>query len=290
MNNQKDVSLKQKLQEFGLAQSPEKLVSDYPYFGIGHLLVALKNGEKNSKQKAAAYFNNSLWLNWLLENGLDKSPTILPSQQPDQQALKDIPESESVQPEENTPNAVTKTIELQQDIIADPEVFVGENNREKTEETLLAKDDEIQPEVKENLSRLLEEQLNAFKAPIDPKNQNAVASPFFTVDFFASQGIKLSVGSADKLEGKVKKFTEWLSLLKNKSPNPTDLGTDPETEKIIESIAQSSNHTQEVVTETMAEVLIKQGKKQKAIQLYEKLSFLNPSKSAYFAAKIEELK
>jgi hypothetical protein len=40
----------------------------------------------------------------------------------------------------------------------------------------------------------------------------------------------------------------------------------------------------------MAEVLIKQGLIQKAIEVYEKLSLLDPAKSATFAAKISELK
>jgi hypothetical protein len=40
----------------------------------------------------------------------------------------------------------------------------------------------------------------------------------------------------------------------------------------------------------MAEVLEKQGQPEKAIQIYIKLSFLYPEKSAYFAAKIQQLK
>jgi hypothetical protein len=40
----------------------------------------------------------------------------------------------------------------------------------------------------------------------------------------------------------------------------------------------------------MADVFIKQGKVDKAIQLYIKLSFLDPHKSAYFATKIQQLK
>jgi hypothetical protein len=55
-------------------------------------------------------------------------------------------------------------------------------------------------------------------------------------------------------------------------------------------MAEHSNENEEIATEAMAEVLIKQGKPEQAIQIYEKLSFINPSKSAYFAAKIEELK
>ena len=92
------------------------------------------------------------------------------------------------------------------------------------------------------------------------------------------------------LGSKVKKFTDWLKQMKRANQNPTDLGTDIETERLIEKIAQSSNETKEVITETMANVLVKQGKTEKAIQLYQKLSFLNPTKYAYFAAKINELK
>jgi hypothetical protein len=44
------------------------------------------------------------------------------------------------------------------------------------------------------------------------------------------------------------------------------------------------------LTETMAEVLAKQGQIDKAIQLYIKLSFSNPEKTAYFADKIQQLK
>jgi len=78
--------------------------------------------------------------------------------------------------------------------------------------------------------------------------------------------------------------------MKGTGQQPADLGTDAETERIIETIAQTSNETKDIVTEAMAEVLVKQGKTEKALQLYKKLSFLNPAKSTYFAAKIEELK
>ena len=58
----------------------------------------------------------------------------------------------------------------------------------------------------------------------------------------------------------------------------------------IQKLAEASNLETEVETEAMAEVLIQQGKKGKAINVYKKLSLLNPSKSAYFAAKIDQLK
>ena len=60
-------------------------------------------------------------------------------------------------------------------------------------------------------------------------------------------------------------------------------------EKIVAMAAGSVEH-REVVTETMAEVLVKQGSIENAISLYRKLSLAHPDKSAYFAARIEQLK
>ncbi|RZA27185.1 MAG: hypothetical protein EOP02_10495 [Proteobacteria bacterium] len=60
-----------------------------------------------------------------------------------------------------------------------------------------------------------------------------------------------------------------------------------------QAVIQTAAHSieeKEVVTEAMAEVWIKQGHNAKAIDIFNKLSLQNPSKSAYFAAKIEQLK
>jgi hypothetical protein len=87
----------------------------------------------------------------------------------------------------------------------------------------------------------------------------------------------------------VKSFTAWLKSMKKIHP-----GQLPEQneviEKIIQSSSEASNKETDVLTEAMAEVLVKQGKGEKAIEMYQKLSLINPSKSAYFAAKIESLK
>ena len=78
--------------------------------------------------------------------------------------------------------------------------------------------------------------------------------------------------------------------MKQVNNNPADLGTGSDLEKAVALIAENSNESREIVTETMAEILEKQGQADKAIQLYIKLSFINPEKSAYFAAKIQQLK
>ena len=61
-------------------------------------------------------------------------------------------------------------------------------------------------------------------------------------------------------------------------------------EKKVEKMAELSINDREVVTEAMAEVWEKQGNPEKAIDIYNKLSLLNPSKSSYFATLIEHLK
>lgn len=45
-----------------------------------------------------------------------------------------------------------------------------------------------------------------------------------------------------------------------------------------------------IVSETLVEILLKQGKKEKAIEVLKKLIWKFPQKKAYFAARIEELK
>lgn len=115
--------------------------------------------------------------------------------------------------------------------------------------------------------------------------------PLYAIDYFASQGIRLrDEDQQDQLGKKLKSFTEWLKSMKKIHPEKSRDLFDAKTEASIKSEADQSNDKAEVLTETMAEVLIKQGLIQKAIEVYEKLSLLDPAKSATFAAKISELK
>lgn len=53
---------------------------------------------------------------------------------------------------------------------------------------------------------------------------------------------------------------------------------------------ESSIFSDNIVSETLVELLLKQGKKEKAIEVLKKLIWKFPQKKAYFAAQIEELK
>ena len=85
-------------------------------------------------------------------------------------------------------------------------------------------------------------------------------------------------------------FTDWLKTMKRLPVTEVTKNIDKGSEHKVEVLAEHSIEDREVVTEAMAEVWEKQKNYQKAIAIYNKLSLLDPSKSAYFAAKIEDLK
>jgi len=60
-------------------------------------------------------------------------------------------------------------------------------------------------------------------------------------------------------------------------------------ENVFEMAVNSISRNEELVSESLAQVYLSQGKKKQAIEVYRKLSLLNPEKKTYFAAKIENL-
>jgi hypothetical protein len=130
-------------------------------------------------------------------------------------------------------------------------------------------------------------------APIMVEKEEPILifEPLHTTDYFASQGIKLSeeIQGNDKLSKQLKSFTEWIKTMKRINPEKIGVAISEKTEIAITQLAEKSNTEEEILTEAMAEVFSQQGKQDKAVEVYQKLSLLNPAKSAYFAAKIEQL-
>jgi len=132
-----------------------------------------------------------------------------------------------------------------------------------------------------------EENHTSEKAPEAP-----LFEPYYTVDYFASQGIRLVLDEnpTDKLGKQMKSFTDWLKVMRRLPQKNREIVPDIAAEHQVQAIAAHSIERREVVTETMAEVLAMQGMREKATEMYRKLSLLEPEKSAYFAEKIEQLK
>lgn len=60
--------------------------------------------------------------------------------------------------------------------------------------------------------------------------------------------------------------------------------------QMLEVAVKSITENQEVVSETLAELLVRQGRFERAIEMYKRLLLLFPEKSDYFASKIDNLK
>jgi len=140
-------------------------------------------------------------------------------------------------------------------------------------------------------SNSYQQQETALNEVAEKEEEIIAFEPLHTVDYFASQGIKITeeLLTNDKLGSQMKSFTAWLKSMKKLHPGKLEEQS-VATEKLIQTSADESNINTEILTEAMAEVLIKQDKKEKAIEMFSKLSLINPSKSAYFAARIESIK
>ena len=124
-----------------------------------------------------------------------------------------------------------------------------------------------------------------------PEPSALTFEPYHTIDYFASQGIRLKPDEnpGDKLGKQLKSFTDWLKVMRRLPQKDRETVPDRVAEQAVQNFAAHSIESKDVVTEAMAEVLFKQGMRDRARLIYEKLSLLNPDKRAYFAAKIEQL-
>ncbi len=265
----------------------EALVKSYPYFSPAHVLHSARLKQtgntaayQQSVGKSLLHVTNPLWMQYLVE--ADIAPAII-----------GMPETPVV--DKHKQQTAIPSMEDVRDIIRsiDPRKIPDNPPGVDDTEEIALDDTEVLPLPDTKLSGLLSEQLANFKKPVEAGDKLEIETKrLHTIDYFASLGIKVDLNSMpqDKLTFKLRKFTDWLKEMKHVNQQTTDLGTGSDLEQAVALIAENSNESKEVVTETMAEVLEKQGQTEKAIQLYIKLSFINPEKSAYFAAKIQHLK
>jgi hypothetical protein len=249
----------------------KRFTEQYPFFAPAHFLllhkVSAETDEYNSLyQKALLFYHDPVQFASFLDaqqtnydfNGLEVPPVILQNDQPE---ISPEPEPLPDPVEEKVPESKVEELE-DEEPVALPLV------EEPVKETPIT--------------------LTPQKEPL----QELTFEPFHTVDYFASQGIRLSQDEIpkDQLGKQLKSFTEWLRVMKRLPATELVKAVDSSSEKKVENLAQHSIQSADVVTESMAEVWLRQGATHKALDIYNKLSLQNPSKRAYFAAKIENLK
>ena len=290
--------------------SLEKMVSNYPFFGPAQSLLACHYHTvghplaTEQSARATIFYSNPRWWAFQLEEAIQSN-----SEQPISQILipvQNLPPIISISPELpdelpshvadipftppdqiETPQSITiPTVEAVKEILRKIDGGISEN-------TAISNENSLQPAsepVPGRLTQLLQSQLSSFQQPVKPTDtlDYQQAEPLHTVDYFASQGIKLNLKKApkDALTNKLLSFTEWLRQVKQ-SEKSTEVS---QMEKKVSEDASHSVRREEVVTEAMAEVLLRQGHREQAIQLFTKLSFQIPEKSSYFAGRIEQIK
>jgi hypothetical protein len=287
----------------------EALVTQYPYFGPARFLLLEKLRDTDPQayaaqlQKAILYYPDPLYFQYLVSP--ESFYTEVPEEATADESFFTAGEMTAEPPvvSEPEPEAITgpeagvtgvepelegEAIALEPQVEEEIPVTAEPTNMEEGVAVPASASDEAAPEVKAEA---------AVQAPAEVEKVEAPAAagltfePFHTVDYFASQGIRLSSEEQpkDKFGKQLKSFTEWLKTMK-RLPADQVAAADASTEKKVATLAQDSIHEADVWTEAMAEVWIKQGNPSRAREVYQKLSLLNPSKMAYFAAKIENLK
>jgi tetratricopeptide (TPR) repeat protein len=83
----------------------------------------------------------------------------------------------------------------------------------------------------------------------------------------------------------VRLIDQFVTNTPNFEFNPRDLPQNDDQEDLTEKNCFSG-----LATENYAEIMVRQGKVEQAIEIYRKLIWKNPQKKTYFAKKIEALK
>ena len=238
-----------------------QMVKQYPYYSSAQLLFAAKQKQTDHQDfekqimVASLHVNNPLWLDHLI-NSNPRAEKIVIEQRVIETEVDQEPNNDELVLERTRHEfVVTSRSDENQDTTPAPTVGVNEQTEKKSEAL--------------------------------------VFEPYHTVDYFASQGIKniIEEKPKDRLGQQLKSFTEWLKTIRQMPPQQiAAMSTDTGSEEKVVQLATHSLDEENIDTETMAGVWIKQGQPEKAIRIYEKLSLLNPSKSSYFAVLIEKLK
>ncbi|HEX4876882.1 MAG TPA: hypothetical protein VFV31_09445 [Chitinophagaceae bacterium] len=258
-------------------QELQQYAEKYPYFGAAQLLLAKKLQTENTEQyeqqfqKTCLFFHNPLWVQQLLTD--TGSATVKPG------GNITIAAAAIAESKETPIEVAASEVQTASPIATSAPVDVA-----VTESST--------PETIETEGPLPTKETKAETAPFNTAASDLVFEPYHTVDYFASQGIKFKEEEkpADKFSQQLKSFTEWLKTMKRLPVADIAKSVETASEKKVEQLAEHSLEDREVITEAMAAVWEKQGNREKAIEVYSKLSLLEPSKSPYFAAKIELLK
>jgi hypothetical protein len=303
----------------------KQIATNHPYFSPAQFFLLQQMepsqaGYDTQVAKTTVFFNNPHWLHFqlqpskqtalVIENEEAATTLSLQKDKVNQTVIADendavlkpaiaaTQENIAILSTENNSEMATAVTPAVPNSILHTETLTPENNREEliTPTTQAEQpspvEDAIDPDDTNDKEKEPFSEIPKLKIDLTATaNEAMLFEPLHMVDYFRSQGIKLNeeIQPSDKLGKQLKSFTEWLKTMK-KIHVADNTAVADQSDSTIQAMAEKSNTDNEVLTEAMAAVLASQGKAEKAVELYQKLSLLNPAKSAYFASKIEQLK
>jgi hypothetical protein len=287
----------------------KNIIDQYPYFQTAHLLYAAHLSKTNDVlfheqvKFTAAHIHDRSVLYWLIVNADKKGePSIT------------VEENHIIAPEISEEFPIVEEVSTSDFFETQvPVEAAQESVIEITEEITSSEEKgsvELQPEVSENLepenkicaeASFETEEKTIVSAEPEHKNQ--------PIDSFLLGLIGKTVQSYKVYQPQQEK-TEETNLKTETSPVGTEEDATVRKSDIIDkfikeepristpkkeffnpvNMAEYSNvDSNDIVSETLAKIYAAQGLNQKAIGIYEKLILVNPEKSTYFAAQIENL-
>jgi hypothetical protein len=306
----------------------QKLVSDFPYFQAGHLLLSLAS----RKWDASVY-----------QQTLKKTAIVATNRNHLYKLIHDL-ENKKEQAEEGNKITAAENVKQELDILKSAEVVseeIQQNEAEKTTREIPAVEEKALEKVEEqkekDLPEKIEEQSNTKHVPDEHDVELEIKKSLVTS--FVEKEI-LKTNEVNKIEVPFEQpsdFSDWLQFLKKNNGQPySEIEQEVEKEKvktaekakakeksvakekekkkaIIDKIIETNPgvirqkeeqkffksdfkakeslvENEHLVTETLAKIYALQGNISKAVRAYEILSLKYPQKSAYFASLIQKLK
>ncbi len=275
------------------------LENEFPYSQVIHCLAARATQDNQLPEKeeqlhlAAIYTTDrSVFKSIMTESKRERKDSIAAEDSYHEELTDTLPESPAIEVITDKDSSETKEVQV-----------ISESIQPKIQ-TLVQRssiDDSFYDEIRHDLERLRELK-HEFEETVRQLENGTLSSP---IDYDISQKKKKLIDPTDELLTEIKSSKKKVSLEGPKQKEqieiidqfiktqPTIKGKVSVEEKALPKDDLSENnlmYNENIISETLAEILIKQGKKDKAIDVLKKLIWKFPQKKAYFAAQIEDLK
>jgi tetratricopeptide (TPR) repeat protein len=254
----------------------QKSAKEYPFVAVFQQLAynGLSTDQVDSKRLASLYKTNPFLFIYNKKQFTIGHKEVVPKDKiQDSEPIIETAVLETA-PKSNTTAAVKE--ETEEELVIMPlhaaDYFTAQG--------IKASETEVEAFVSEEKERV---EKVADNEPVDEKAQLLITRSFQDwLDYFKEKREKEQKENEEKQALRAMWQKEKLSVA---SEEENDLVPEQVFKMAIDSLQPSEGS----ISEALANILVKQGKYSRAIEMYRKLSLQNPKKSAYFAAKLKEV-